>query len=79
MTVGVVPVLSKVAGHEDLILNGYNGFLFDDQEDLTNTLLKIACLPEGDIESLSNNAKIVPKEYCKISRSNLKRHFEKYE
>jgi len=52
MAYGVVPVLSAVEGHTDIIIDGCNGFLFSSTRDMYNVLCKINFLPQLDLEAM---------------------------
>lgn len=56
MSQGVVPILSRIDGHKDIILHGINGFLFDTQADLLDVLLYTEIMSDEEYASLSRSA-----------------------
>jgi glycosyltransferase involved in cell wall biosynthesis len=44
MSCGTVPIISNVPGHSDLVTDGINGFLFRDENELREKLLKVIML-----------------------------------
>ncbi|EJP21786.1 glycosyltransferase, group 1 family protein [Peptostreptococcaceae bacterium AS15] len=62
MSIGIPVIASRIKGHTDLIIDGYNGYLFDLNKDSFETKLKI--LKEKlDIEELKNNEKSDIKKF----------------
>lgn len=78
MSRGVMPILSDVDGHNDLIIPSYNGFLFTGRKDLTNLLFKAGCLSEDSLQKLSKNSMQIPKLCYTLARDNMKNHFNNY-
>lgn len=79
MSMGVVPILSAVDGHEDLISDAYNGFLFRNERELTNLLFKTNFISDKRYDFLSGNARRVSKNCYNITRKNLEQHFKRYD
>jgi len=79
MSWGVVPIVSNVQGHDDLISVGYNGFLFAGQKQLVNILFKTqSCLSEKKYKEMSASAKDTVKKLSLCSINIIKNHFLKY-
>jgi D-alanyl-D-alanine dipeptidase len=79
MSMGVVPILSKVDGHEDLVIHAHNGFLFNSEKELANLLFKTKFISDESYSVLSSNAMRVPKDCYNITKENLTQHFKLYE
>ncbi|MFH1233251.1 MAG: hypothetical protein V1649_01200 [Patescibacteria group bacterium] len=75
-----MPIVSDVQGHNDLIIDGYNGFLYDNQKQLMNILFKLSSiLTEDKYLELSANAKKTGIKLASYSINIIKKHFLKYE
>ena len=62
MSIGIPVIASRIKGHTDLIIDGYNGYLFDLNKDSFESKLK--SLKENlDIEELRNNEKSDIKKF----------------
>jgi glycosyltransferase involved in cell wall biosynthesis len=79
MSMGTVPIVSNVEGHMDLILNGFNGFLFNNQLELMNTIFKVQLLDNKIYNSLSSNAKKSSNNLLKLAKISIKNNFKKYD
>ncbi len=56
MSQGVVPILSRIDGHKDIIQHGVNGFLFDTSADLLDVLLYTEVMSDDEYGALSLSA-----------------------
>lgn len=56
MSFWVIPIVSNVEWHKDLIINWYNWFLFNTELELYNILFKVNLLTKEKIEEISLNA-----------------------
>lgn len=56
MSFWVIPIVSNVEWHKDLIINWYNWFLFNNELDFFNIIFKINLLDEKMLENISLNA-----------------------
>lgn len=79
MSMGAVPIVSNVEGHADLILNGFNGFLFKNQLELINTIFKVQLLDNKSYNNLSKNAKKSSNKLFKLAKMKIKNNFNKYD
>lgn len=77
---GVVPIVSNVAGHNDIVIHGYNGFLFNNQEELTELIFQAMLLKNTDKYTLMSKAAIETiDKLCVYSKEVFNNHFVKYE
>jgi len=68
MACGAIPIVSRSSGSEDVVINGYNGYIFNigDNKDLASTLS--LCMKErSETRKLSRNAQKTIKDYFSIS------------
>lgn len=77
MSVGVVPIVSNVEGHKDLVNNCQNGFLYDKKIDLVNCIFKSQLIGSKDYDRMSESAKITILNLNNIAKKNIKNCFEK--
>lgn len=56
MSQGVVPILSRIDGHKDMVQHGVNGFLFDTHADLLDVLLYTEVMSDKEYLELSRSA-----------------------
>lgn len=78
MSRGVIPILSDVDGHNDLVIHSRNGFLFHGESELINILFKTGYLSGSYLQELSKNAIQVPRLCYTLARDNMKKHFSHY-
>ena len=79
MQMGVVPIISNVEGHKDLVINNYNGFIYDNQLDLINYVFKTQLLNNKEYDRLSMSASVTAENLAKIAKEDIKINFKKYE
>lgn len=72
MSRGVIPIVSNVPGHIDVVVNNYNGFIFSNQKDLEEILIYTSNLKKDDILKLSNNAIKSSKENTLYAEKDFK-------
>jgi glycosyltransferase involved in cell wall biosynthesis len=66
MYCGVVPILSDVVGHRDLIIENYNGFLFNTLIELQTILFRAEFISRSHYEYLSGNARFTSRQLSNI-------------
>ncbi len=79
MMIGVVPIVSNVEGHKDIIIDGYNGFLYNSQLDLTNLIFKMNLVDENYYSTISQNAVTSMNKLMGIAKQRIVSEFKKYE
>lgn len=79
MACGVVPIVSDVEGHKDLVINGKNGFLYTKQIDLVNYIFKSQLINAEDYKQMSKSAKETIINLSKIAKKNIRNNFKIYE
>lgn len=79
MQMGVVPIVSNVEGHKDLIINGSNGFLFNNQLDLINYIFKVQLLDKSEYDRISLLAIKTAENLAKAAKESININFKKYE
>ena len=79
MQMGVVPIVSNIEGHMDLIINNSNGFLYNNQLDFINSIFKVQLLDKKEYERISFLAKKTIENLTRIAKESIKTNFQKYE
>lgn len=79
MACGVVPIVSDVEGHKDLIIDGKNGFLCKKQIDLVNCIFKSQLIGSDDYRQMSKSAKETIFNLSKMAKKNIVNNFKIYE
>lgn len=79
MSVGTVPIISDVKGHKDLIINGYNGFLFKNELELINIIFKSTIVDDTYYQNLQNASIKTSEKLIKTGIKNLNTIFKKYD
>jgi len=79
MHMGVVPIVSNVEGHMDLIINNSNGFLYNNQLDFINSIFKAQLIDDKEYNRISFLAKTTIENLIRISKNSIKNNFQKYE
>lgn len=79
MNLGVVPILSNVQGHRDLITSGVTGFLYNDTEELRDTLFKVLNFDIQIYNEISSNVIKISKNLELFGKTAIKNHFKKYD
>jgi hypothetical protein len=75
---GVVPIISRVPGHSDLVLDGVNGFTFCSNSDLREILFKSSILNDRSYFKLASSSKMMSMRLAKYSKLETKKHFSQY-
>lgn len=79
MSLGVVPVVSNIYGHTDLIIDAYNGFLFENEYEMSSVLFKSQLLSDAFYNYLSRNAVDTAKRLRAFTGGNsFDEHFQRY-
>jgi len=78
MSLGVVPIVSRVPGHSDLVLEGVNGFTFCDNVDFREVLFKSSILDSCSYSKISNSSKVMLTRLARYSKLETKKHFNQY-
>ena len=78
MSRGVVPILSDVSGHNELVINSFNGYIFSDISELISVLHKVQLLDARTWKKLSINASKFIKKMNEIGYTNLTKVFAYY-
>lgn len=76
MSYWLVPIVSNVEWHKDLIINNYNGLLFNNDLELTNIIFKLNLITDEYYNNLSKNAKITIEKLNDIWIKTIKEHFK---
>lgn len=79
MALGAVPLVSDVEGHKDLIINGRNGFLYNKQIDLVNTIFKAQLIGARDYNEMKESAQKTIINLSKLAKENIKNNFKIYD
>jgi len=79
MSFGVVPILSSVDGHTDLVLNNHNGFLFQGKKELTNIIFQTKIISEDKLKRMSLEAVKTTKKLRQLKKKLLLKYFKAYE
>lgn len=79
MANGVVPLVSNVKGHKDIILSGFNGFLFDNSDDLVDSIYKLLFMDDETYKKFSSNAMNTISAIERRTILTITNHFKKYE
>jgi hypothetical protein len=79
MSCGVVPIVSRIAAHEDIIVHGKNGFLFSGTKELTKLLMRIDLMDQESYDSLAINAMKTADALRVSGQQKFISHFSKYE
>ena len=77
MSLGIVPVVSDVEWHKDLIIQGYNWFLFRDNADLLNSIFKINLISEDYYKNISQSAIVSMSQLRQSGEASLLNIFSK--
>ncbi len=80
MSYGVVPLVSDVPGHRDVIINGYTGFLFSGNNELADFIFKLHVMADTDYyEQISSHCRVTVQNMATYSIATLKNNFSQYE
>ncbi len=79
MQAGVIPIVSNVEGHMDLIFNNNNGFLYNNQLEFINCIFKVQLLDDKEQDRISFLAKNTITNLTRIAKESIKTNFQKYE
>lgn len=79
MNAGMIPILSNVPGHRDLVIPGVTGFLFDSTEEMGDILFKVLNFDTKIYNEMSNNIIKFSKNLELFGKAALKNHFNKYD
>jgi glycosyltransferase involved in cell wall biosynthesis len=79
MNLGVVPILSSVHGHKDLVVSGITGFLYKSTEEMRNLLFKVMNFDAKIYNEISSNVIKLSKNLELFGKNALKNHFKKYD
>lgn len=79
MSLGIVPILSNVDGHRDLIVDSYNGFAFSNDKELGCLMLKATLLDDNYYKQMSRNTRDFSKRLYVNNERILTSHFNRYE
>lgn len=79
MAIGLVPIVSNVEGHRDLLVDGCNGFMYSEQIDLVNFLFKVHLMSDKDYQSMSKYAQRTAGNLAKLAKESIKINFKYYE
>lgn len=78
MSAGTVPIISNVQGNKDVVLNLYNGFLFNNKSELLDLLFKSQLISDDYYDYLSSNAISTSGNLYKFSSKLFINHFKQY-
>jgi len=73
MYMGLVPIVSNVPGHNDVIKNKYNGFLFSNKKELKKIIENLSTIDSTDIIVMSKNAIQVSEASVNYSENDFKK------
>ncbi len=76
LSLWVIPIVSDVEWHSDIILNGYNWFLFRSELELNNLLFKTQLISSSAYQKISENSMDSAELLLKIWVNNIKILFE---
>jgi glycosyltransferase involved in cell wall biosynthesis len=79
MAFGVVPIVSNVEGHKDLIIDGRNGFLYNKQIDLVNSLFKAQLISTKDYNGMRLSSQETITNLSKMAKENINKNFKYYD
>lgn len=79
MAYGVVPIVSNVEGHKDLVIDGKNGFLYNEPIDLVSSIFKSQLMSVNDYNQMKKSAKSTIASLSKLAKKNIKNNFKIYE
>ncbi len=79
MNLGVVPILSNVPGHNDLVVPGITGFLYNNTEELRNILFQVVNFDTKIYNEISNNVIKFSKNLEIFGKNAITDHFKKYD
>lgn len=74
MSFGVVPIISNVKGHKDIITHGITGFLFSNETELYDLLFQSQLWSQDIYQRISENARDTVQSLYKLKQNNIK-HF----
>jgi len=78
MHAGVVPIISDISAHRDLITGSQDGYFFKDESDLANILLEALVLEPDVYDIYSKNVIKNIQSLSKLSQTVFVNHFIKY-
>lgn len=78
MWIGVIPIVSNVEWHKDLIIDGYNWFMFESDIDLINIIFKSELISDEKYNDLSHSSKKTIDKLKENWIMCIKEHFNKY-
>lgn len=79
MSLGTVPIVSKVKGHKDIVTHGITGFLFSNEAELYDIIFQSQLLPRDTYQKISQNAAKCIRLLYKFKLHNLRKFFSLYE
>lgn len=76
MSTGVVPIVSNVEGHKDLIINGQNGIIYNKKIDLINSIFKAQIMDDKSYKEMRMSARETVENLAKLAKFNIKNNFK---
>lgn len=71
MMCGVVPILSDICGHRDIVINGSNGLIFQSKADCIDKLFYSQIMSDKEYNSMSENSIDTIKKLMDLKQKNL--------
>ena len=78
MMCGVVPILSDIYGHRDIVINGSNGLIFQSKADCIDKLFYSQIVSDKEYDRMSENAIGTIQNLMNLKQKNLIKFFSSF-